>query len=261
MKIIDRGDSRFHRCFSMEITAKPFEGFKLGKRKYKLFLTLSFTDQHEEVVDKHKLQIGLNGGELHLKLHKAKMNQANVNADIVAQFEFHREKEEEIKVVKTGELGISSSASFSGLPLSTTVSPNLLIKHGSNKTTTNKSAFTDSKVRYAYESPTKIVWFFRSETVLNASCKEVPLGIIELTGYPCGVTATFKILRKHISLVEVKKSNGDVLNGNFLSKIQSVNLLGNMIENNFGIGEEDEGKVPSLDIGKLVLRKKGWICS
>jgi hypothetical protein len=245
MKIINRGDPKFCRCFSMEITAKPYERFKLGRRKYQLFLAVTFNCEHEELVDEHRLRIGLKGGELHLKLSKAEMQQTGVNHDDVKKVEFNRERQEDVKTVTVGELAVSLN------PF------NVSTKDTTDKTTTSKSTFTDTTVTYTPKLPTEIIWFFNSETVLIGSCSKFLLGIIELTGgYPCRVTATFKILSKHIFLVEAKKPNGNVVKPN---SDQSRSLVGLMKERNMDFDEGVEGNPPSCVIGKVVLEKKGWI--
>ena len=75
MKVYDREKSnKFPKCFSMEIDAEPLNsanGFNNGnKRKYQLFLSFCFSDQHEEFLEEHTIQIGIKGGELNLKLTK-----------------------------------------------------------------------------------------------------------------------------------------------------------------------------------------------
>jgi hypothetical protein len=163
MKVYDREKSnKFPKCFSMEIDAEPLNsanGFNNGnKRKYQLFLSFCFSDQHEEFLEEHTIQIGIKGGELNLKLTRSEMSLSNVCMGKELDIETSIKKE------RKSESASEKNFSISG-------SPNVSIKGYKDTVIDEQYTYTDSIVRLSsYSSSTDITWLFESPIILKGHC-------------------------------------------------------------------------------------------
>lgn len=241
MKVYDREKSnKFPKCFSMEIDAESVNasnGFNNGnRRKYQLFLSFCFSDQHEEYLEEHTIQIGIKGGELNLELARAEMSLSNVCMGKELDIETSIKKERKSESASERNFSISGS-------------PNFSIKSNKDLVIDEQYTFTNSIVRLSsHSSPTDITWKFESPIILKGHCKEQKLGIIELIAYPCYAEVTFAILAKDIDLIMIKNPSGKEINRSFWTRNKYA-VFQTKVVKQIGIG------TPDFHISKVKLKK------
>jgi len=200
MKVYDSGNDKFIKCFSMELKSEELKATSIyanigRKKRFRLYLSLSFNDQQDKLLKEHTVKFGLKGGELNLRLKQCEMALANC--------EMGRKLDLETIV---GEAIESASGGNATIEISN--SPRATYTKTNHTKIEDRFTYTKSIVS-VYGSSENRTWVFESPTVLKGAIYEKPLGIIEINGYPCYADATFRLQKKDICVVSLKDSRGN----------------------------------------------------
>lgn len=172
--------------------------------QFDLYLTINFNEQWQNIIG-GRVKLGLNGGELRLKLHNGTMPYES--RGLSGSLAFSIEKTRQDQAGRKTQSGIKAELSNVGVVGAWTPKAEVKASAGTEQTEeiTDEFQFTTCQIttKGSEENP---AWAFAVKTgepVLKGLLKNARLGTLNVRA-PCSVKATFEVSRRDIYLTDAE---------------------------------------------------------